>query len=74
MWNRDKKGGGRGGGGDLFVHKLNEMGQIVDKKGHRAWEMACGLQVCAGERALFVVLKSSIFDFREPYMGKEPYI
>ncbi len=27
------------------VHKLNEMGEIVDKKGHRAWEMACGLQL-----------------------------
>jgi len=27
------------------VHKQNEMGEIVDKKGHRAWEMACGLQL-----------------------------
>lgn len=27
------------------VHKLNEMGEIVDKKGHRAWEMASGLQL-----------------------------
>mmetsp|Transcript_28651 Transcript_28651/g.72120 ORF Transcript_28651/g.72120 Transcript_28651/m.72120 type:complete len:743 (-) Transcript_28651:249-2477(-) len=27
------------------VHKLNEMGEIVDKKGHNAWEMACGLQL-----------------------------
>lgn len=27
------------------VHKLNEMGEIVDKRGHRAWEMACGLQL-----------------------------
>ena len=27
------------------VHKLNEMGDIVDKKGHRAWDMACGLQL-----------------------------
>jgi hypothetical protein len=27
------------------VHKLNEMGEIVDKKGHRAWDMACGLQL-----------------------------
>ena len=29
---------------NLPVHKLNEMGQIVDKKGHQAWDMACGLQ------------------------------
>jgi len=27
------------------VHKLNEMGEIVDKKGHRAWDMACALQL-----------------------------
>mmetsp|Transcript_11838 Transcript_11838/g.28978 ORF Transcript_11838/g.28978 Transcript_11838/m.28978 type:complete len:733 (-) Transcript_11838:180-2378(-) len=27
------------------VHKLNEMGEIVDRKGHRAWEMASGLQL-----------------------------
>ncbi len=29
----------------MKVHKLNEMGEIVDKKGHRAWDMACALQL-----------------------------
>ncbi|EKX36253.1 hypothetical protein GUITHDRAFT_90050 [Guillardia theta CCMP2712] len=29
----------------MKVHKLNEVGEIVDRKGHVAWEMACGLQL-----------------------------
>eukprot|EP00291_Cryptomonas_curvata_P003428 CAMPEP_0172181512 /NCGR_PEP_ID=MMETSP1050-20130122/17860_1 /TAXON_ID=233186 /ORGANISM="Cryptomonas curvata, Strain CCAP979/52" /LENGTH=489 /DNA_ID=CAMNT_0012854805 /DNA_START=195 /DNA_END=1662 /DNA_ORIENTATION=- len=33
------------GGQQVKVHKLNEMGEIVDKKGHRAWDMACALQL-----------------------------
>ena len=33
------------GAHQVKVHKLNEMGEIVDKKGHRAWDMACALQL-----------------------------
>lgn len=44
MWSRGKLPRPKPSG-DVKVHKLNEMGQIVDKKGQRAWEMACGLQM-----------------------------
>jgi len=31
-------------GGKAPVHVLNHMGELVDRKGHRAWDMALGLQ------------------------------
>jgi hypothetical protein len=50
------------------VHKLNEMGEIVDKKGHRAWDMACGLQL--GIRINVSAVQNPPADGSAPQMGR----
>jgi hypothetical protein len=46
------------------VHKLNEMGKIVDKEGHSAWEMACGLRV--GIRVMVGMNNHTLSKIKEP--------
>ena len=46
------------------VHKLNEMGKIVDKEGHSAWEMACGLRV--GIRVMVGMNNHTLSKINEP--------